>query len=147
MQSAAGVACRQLGFDGGAFGDARSVPANGTLLPAWVGRIQCNGSEPAITECEPLNYGDTETCGGIQSLTCTAAAGGGTAGGGTTSVAALPSRFCLASLPHPNLSYIHVLFVGNRFMQGSVRCVEVRAGAAIVPISYVQVEYKSVTAI
>ena len=82
MQSAAAIACRQLGFDDGVFRSVSSVPANVTLLPAWVARIRCVGVEASITECEQLNYGDTETCGQTQRLVCATSGDNGGTGSG-----------------------------------------------------------------
>lgn len=91
VQSAAAVACRQLGFDDGIFQSVSSVPANVTLLPAWAARIRCVGTEASITECEPLNYGDTETCGLTRRLVCSNSDDTDGAGSGVFLASA---RFC-----------------------------------------------------
>ena len=77
MQSAAALACRELGFEDGVFADVTSVPANVTLLPAWLGAVPCVGNEATLADCGPLEYGNTEMCGQTQRLVCSSAAGPG----------------------------------------------------------------------
>lgn len=76
-QSVAALACRDLGFKDGVFADVTSIPANVTLLPAWLGAVPCVGSEATLADCDPLDFGNTWTCGLTQRLACSSTAGPG----------------------------------------------------------------------
>lgn len=76
------VACRQLGFNQGAFQPGFvQLPTpilltDGVTRPAWVKSPECTGSEQSVGECGTLSYGDTETASGTpcwpgQLLRCT----------------------------------------------------------------------------
>ena len=77
MQTAAVVACRQLGFGflDGAFRGIESVPANVTLLPSWLGRLPCTRLVATVEDCGEFEFGDTGTCGLMQRLVCNDGAG------------------------------------------------------------------------
>lgn len=73
-QSAASIACRELGFEKGRFQNLRVGTAEITLLPAWLGAVPCVGVEASITDCG-LEYGSTAGCGAPQQLACTNGSG------------------------------------------------------------------------
>ena len=68
LQTAAVVACRQLGFQGGAGqvvvpGETTaSPPPNGTLLPPWLGDLSCSEVVNTVQECRTLSFGETGDC-------------------------------------------------------------------------------------
>ena len=68
MQTAAVVACRQLGFQGGASqfvvpGESTAAPPpNGTLLPPWLGNLSCSEVVNTVQECGALAFGETGEC-------------------------------------------------------------------------------------
>lgn len=70
LQEAAEVACRQLGFQAGVFREVEGVPDGTPLRPPWLGRIPCTSAVGTISECGPLDFGETGTCGLSQRLAC-----------------------------------------------------------------------------
>ena len=75
MQSSAQVACRQLGFDDGAFRAGPGHPGMGGIAPSWLSRARCKGIEDTISECEGVRFGNTRSCGAAQELVCSSRAG------------------------------------------------------------------------
>lgn len=77
VQAAALVACRQLGFAVGAgvFRGIDSLPANITLLPAWLSALPCTRLEETVMDCGRLAFGDTGICGLSLRLSCSDIAG------------------------------------------------------------------------
>ena len=68
LQTAAVVACRQLGFQDGAGqlvipGETTAAPPpNGTLLPPWLGDLSCQEVVNTVQECGTLAFGETGDC-------------------------------------------------------------------------------------
>lgn len=61
MQSAAGVACRELGYMTG-FVEFQGKKA-ADVSPPWLDVLHCDGTEASVRECETSAYGDTWRCG------------------------------------------------------------------------------------
>ena len=67
LQSTAGTACRDMGFETGVLRD--EVPT-AEVLPPWLSGIRCAGPEAEVGACRRSVFGDTSSCGAIQRLSC-----------------------------------------------------------------------------
>ena len=67
LQSAAEIACRDMGFVTGSLQD--EVPT-AKVLPPWLSGIRCAGPEAEIGACRRSIFGDTASCGATQRLFC-----------------------------------------------------------------------------
>lgn len=77
MQENADVACQELGFVAGAFGDVDlSPPADVRVPPPWltIAGISCIGFEPDTADdydpCRRFRFGDNPASGSAQRLFC-----------------------------------------------------------------------------
>jgi len=67
LQSAAEIACRDMGFVTGSLQD--EVPT-AKVLPPWLSGIRCAGPEAEVGACRRSIFGDTASCGATQRLFC-----------------------------------------------------------------------------
>ena len=78
VQASAVLACRELGFEDGAFLDA--LDSGGTSagpLPPWLSteQLACDSDADTLVECANASFGNTALCGPIQMLVCTSSPG------------------------------------------------------------------------